>query len=243
MLFYALVLEGLLAAAILFWPDFRDNQSAILSLTKKIPIAQRFAVGMMDSGIQGYVCGQHYFKTCSSLGAAAAILFAMSAVAGEVHRGTFELWLARPVTRRRLLIERWLLGAVTVALPVYATSASIPWLLAKVGETMDQSDLFLCSTLQAAFLLAIYGLTFLWSTVGRQPSTIAFGMMIVCISQLALFFVKDATNWSLYRVVDYRQFPKICAQDALPVGSMLWLVGIIAGTLVASLILFERRTP
>ena len=243
LVFYALVLEGLLAAAILFWPDFRDNQPAILSLTKKIPAIQRFSAGMMDSGIQGYVCGQHYFKACCTLGVAAAILFAMGAVAGEVHRGTLELWLARPVTRKRLLTERWLLGALTVVLPIFATSASIPWLLSRVGETMEQSDLLLCSTLQGSFLLAIYSVTFLWSVLGRQPVTIAFGMMIACIGQFALFFVKDATHWSFYRLVDFRTFPKICAQDALPVDSMTWLVGIIAVTFVASLFLFERRTP
>lgn len=243
MLLYGLVLEGLLAAAILFWPDFRDNQPAILSLTKRVPAIQRFSAGIMDSGIQGYVCGQHYFKVCSTLGAAAAILFAMGAVAGEAHRGTLEIWLARPVTRRRLLTERWLIGAATVALPVYATSASIPWLLAQVDETMLQSDLFLCSTLQCLFLLALYSVTFLWSVVGRQPVVIAFGMLIVTISQFALFFVKDATHWSLFRVVDFREFPKICAKDALPLESTSALVAVIVVTFGLSLFLFERRSP
>lgn len=242
-LLYALVLEGLLAAAILFWPDFRDNQPAILKLTQKVPAMQRFSAGIMESGIQGYVCGQHYFKVCSTLGAAAAILFAMGAVAGEAHRGTLEIWLARPVTRRRLLLERWTLGALVTIVPVYATSATVPWLLERVGETMQQSDLLLCSTLQSLFLLAIFGLTFLWSVVGRQPTTIAFGMLLVCIGQFALFFVKDATHWSLFRVVDFRVFPTICARDALPLGSTLVLTGIIVVTLAASLMLFERRTP
>jgi ABC-type transport system involved in multi-copper enzyme maturation permease subunit len=58
-----------------------------------------------------YVTGQHFFKGCNTLGTAAAVLLAVGAVAGEAHRGTLEIWLARPLSRRRILSERWVQGA------------------------------------------------------------------------------------------------------------------------------------
>ena len=92
-------------------------------------------VGLLEvTGVEGYVIAQHFFKGCMVLGIPAAVLFSMGAVAGEVHRGSLEIWLARPLSRNRILVERWVQGALAVVIPVFATSLTIPWLLSFVDE-------------------------------------------------------------------------------------------------------------
>jgi ABC-type transport system involved in multi-copper enzyme maturation permease subunit len=239
---YALVLEAMLAAAILYWPQFRDNLPAILKL-----VPSRVMGGMVDAIVKGgatsYVNLQHFFKGCHALGGAAAVLFAMGAVAGEAHRGTLEMWLARPLSRKRILCERYALGALAVALPVFATSATIPWLLSLVHEKARLSPYLLGSTHESVFLLAIYSATFLLSAVGSRPTAIAFAMLLSLVLEFALYLVMEATHGSIFRLADLEDFTRIFER-----GSLDWrvcgpLVLFSAACLAASLAAFERRVP
>lgn len=239
---YTLVLQALLVAAVLFWPNFRDNLS-VLQLMAPIPVMRELGDVLAAGGVEAYVCAQQYFKTCSTLGTLAAVLFAMGAVAGEAQRGTLEIWLARPVSRRRLLLERWTAGALATTLPVYLTSATIPWLLGYVDESMTQKSLFLCSTHQALGLLVVYSATFLLSCLGRRPIAIAFGMLLFTTFQFALYMVKTVTHYSLYRKLDIQTFLEISIKQRLPLGLDAAMVGLIVVLLVASIRVFDRRTP
>jgi ABC-type transport system involved in multi-copper enzyme maturation permease subunit len=239
---YALVLEAMLAAAVLFWPEFRANIPAILRMVPGRVMGQ-----MVDSIVKGgadtYVVLQHFFKGCHALGGAAAVLFAMGAVAGEAHRGTMEIWLARPLSRKRMLLERYTVGAFAVALPVFATSATIPWLLSRIHESARIAPWLLGSAHETLFLLAIYSTTFLLSTIGSRPTAIAFGMLLFLVAEFALYLVMQATHWSLYRLADVQDFMRILQTETLDARVCLPLVLVSGVCLAASLFAFERRVP
>src|SRR6186997_3301508 len=107
------ILELMLVAAIRFFPNFEEHFET-LRILAGISSLQGIMNQIEESGVVGYVVAQQFFKGCNTLGTAAAVLFAVGAVAGEVHRGTFELWLARPFTRSRLLAERFATGALAL---------------------------------------------------------------------------------------------------------------------------------
>ncbi|MEM8711812.1 MAG: ABC transporter permease subunit [Planctomycetota bacterium] len=240
---FFLVLEMMLAAAIYWWPNFMENIGSIKALAAPVPMLKQL-VGQVDKGgVAGYVVGQHYFKGCATLGTAAAVLFASGAVAGEAHRGTMESWLARPVSRLRLLTERWIFGLLAVIVPVFATSATIPQLLKLVDQTMEWNDLILCSVHMSAFLAAVYSITFLWSALGSEPLRISFIMLFGAILTFAIYLVENITNYSLYRLVDIEVFMEIVMKDRLDwvyVAPMLSLAVVLYGGSVAA---FRRRIP
>ncbi|HJP03373.1 MAG TPA: ABC transporter permease subunit [Planctomycetota bacterium] len=239
---FFVVLESMLAAACLFWPSFRDN---VDSLRAMAPLAslRELVDELAQGGVDAYVCGQHFFKGCNTLGIAAAVLFAMGAVAGEYQRGTFEVWLARPVSRRRLLGERYATGALALTLPIFATSATIPWLLARVDETMDLSELMLCSVHESIFLLAIYSATFLLSSVSRRPMWIAMAMLSFTTLEFSLYLVKTVTHYSLFRLTDIDDFMGITTGEGLDWAVCGPLLAFSAAALTASQIAFARRVP
>jgi ABC-2 type transport system permease protein len=236
------VLEAMLVAAILFWPDFREN---IPSILKMVPgrIMGGFVDAIVRGGAPAYAVLQHFFKGCHMLGGAAAILFASGAVAGEAHRGTLELWLSRPVTRKRLLLERYALGALAVAVPIVATSATIPGLFGLVGERVLLAPFLLCAAHESIFLLAIYSATFLLSAVGRRPATIAFGMILFLVLEFALYLVMEATHVSIFRLADLEDFNAILATGSLAWKVLLPLLLASGLFLGLSLHAFERRVP
>lgn len=242
MLGFAFVLELILVPAILYWPDFEENIGAVKKL---VPFLKgKNFVGMLEVlGIEGYVIAQHFFKGCMVLGIPAAVLFAMGAVAGEAQRGTLEIWLARPISRNRLLLERWLSGAAAVVVPVFATSLTLPWLLAQVEESVPFKPILLSSVHASSLLLAAYSATFLASTLGRRPVLIAFSMLSFMVAQAALYIVEGVTHWSLYRLVDIPEYVKIFEDQRLDWTRVGPLLGTAALLLSLSLIAFRRRVP
>ena len=239
---YLLALELMLMAAILYWPSFRDNVPALRVLSKPIPMLGDMITEIEDAGAIAYVLGQHFFKGCNVLGCAAATLFAAGAVAGEAHRGTLEIYLMRPISRRRLLLERWLTGALQTVLPIFLTTLTIPLLLARVDEAAEYGPLMWCAAHQSLLLLAIYGVTFLASTMGRMPLKIVFAVLLVAIFEFAIYMVKTVTDYSLFRLADIQTF-RVVYEASGPHAYWWWFGGVVATTLLASLAVFERRVP
>lgn len=242
MLGFAFVLEVILVPAILWWPDFEAN---IASIKKLVPFLKgKNFVGMLEvTGVEGYVIAQHFFKGCMVLGIPAAVLFSMGAVAGEAQRGTLEIWLARPVSRTRLLLERWLAGALAIVAPVFASSMTLPWLLSMVEETMAWKPILLSSAHASALLLAAYSATFFVSTLGRRPVLIAFSMLSFMVAQGALYIVEGVTHYSLYRLVDIPEYVKIFDELQLDWSRVGPLLAATVVFLVAALAAFRRRVP
>jgi len=241
-LFLFVVLEVLLVLAVVWWPNFEESLGSLKKLAKIPMLAKQ--IDLIDMyGVGAYVVGQHYFKACNTLGAAAAVLFAMNAVAGEAQRGTLEIWLARPVTRARLFSERWLLGQAALWLPVLLSSLTVPPLLRLVDAHMRYAPLVMCTLQQGLFLGAIFSLTFLFSALSSQPLKIALFMLFGSIFQFAIYMVKTISHYSLFRLVDIEAYlnvlnsgwpaARICV-PLLAANALFYALGLAA---------FRRRLP
>jgi ABC-2 type transport system permease protein len=242
-LLYALVLEAMLVPAILFWPEFSANLESIRSMARNVPIlGDEMLSKIEDSGFPAYVLAQQFFKGANALGTAAAILFAAPAVAGEAHRGTLELLLARPFSRTRILLERWVAGALAVVLPVFLSTLTIPLLAERVGEFEPYGPYLACAAHQALFLLALYAVTFLASCLGSNPNRIALVALFLAVAQFALYMVKTVTHASLFRLCDMDVLMAL-AEGRWNPPIVLALGAAVGFALGASLLAFRRRCP
>ena len=239
---FLFVLEAMLVPAILFWPNFRDNIDALKGMAP-LPMLKDMIDSLGEGGIAAYVLGQQFFKGCNSLGVAAAILFSMGAVAAEAQRGTLEIWLSRPLSRKRMLTEKWIGGALAISVPVFLSSATVPWLISFVDESMQLGRLMLCALHQSMFLVMLYSVTFLLSSMGRKPTVIAFVMLFFTTLEFALYLVKTATHYSLFRMVDVPTFMEIYGKGALDLGKTAIITSVTLASYVGSLWVFERRVP
>jgi ABC-type transport system involved in multi-copper enzyme maturation permease subunit len=171
------------------------------------------------------------------------VLFAMGAVAGEAQRGTLELWLARPLSRRRILTERFVAGALALVVPVFASTATVPLVVPYVHEEIELAPLLLCAAHQSLFLLAVYAATFVYSCVSARPMQIAFVMLLVAIFEFALYMVEELTHFSLFRLSDLEVFLRIHATHALDPRLALPLAAFVVVAFVAAQLAFARRVP
>ena len=239
---FSVLLEAMLVGAILYWPTFREHFGRLRGLVP-LPVVQSLFQAVETGGLAAYVAGQHFFKGCNTLGTAAAVLFAAGAVAGEAHRGTLEIWLARPLSRRRILLERWALGALAVVLPIFLTTLSIPWLLSYVDDHLPLRPLLLGAVHQSLFLLAFYSLSFLLSTLGRSALPIATTVLFLSTFEFAIYLVERVTHYSIFRLADIERFMRIFHSGGLETGLVAGLALASLLALAASLFAFERRVP
>jgi hypothetical protein len=238
-----LVMALMIGAAIYWWPSFAINVGKLKVFAAPMPMLGDMLNQIEQGGVGAYVVGQHFFKAGNTVGVGGAILVAAGAIAGEAHRGTMELWLARPVSRARLLSERFFGGLLVTCLPVFASSALIPWMLGWVDESMSFADLMRCSVHCSALLGAIFALTFVWSAAASEPMRIIFVMLMFCVFQFAMYMVKTATNYSLFRLADIEVYMEAVLKNQLDwrfVGPML---AVIALSYVGALRVFARRVP
>jgi ABC-2 type transport system permease protein len=239
---YFVLLEALLAAAILFWPKFESNLETLRGMAPLQVL--RDMTDMIDrAGVSAYVNGQHFFKGCNLLGCVVATLFTVGAVAGEAQRGTLEIWLARPLSRRRILSERFVAGALALVVPVFLTTLTIPWLLGYVGEELELGRLLLCAAHQALFLLAVYAASFLFSCLSARPMTVLFTVLGIVGTEFSLYMIQVVTHASLFRLSDMEVYGRIYASGRLEARLVLPLLAWSAGCYALSLLAFARRTP
>ena len=240
---FFLILQLHLVAVIWYWPDFEDNLAQIRGLLP-FESMQKTIDDIAARGVGAYVHFQHFVKFSNILGTVAAVLFACSAVAGEAHRGTLEIWLARPISRRRLLLERYGVGALALALPVFASTLTIPYLLVSiVDEEMAYGPLMLSAFHQTALLLTIYGIAFLLSTRSSQPLRIALVLLFLALFQGVLYLVQGIGEWSYYRLADLQDHWDIAAKNALNWTLVGGLLGFSAVLLLLSERSFSKRLP
>lgn len=240
---YLVVLTAMLAGAIYWWPSFAVNLGQLKVFASPLPMLGEMLTEIEKGGAAAYVVGQHFFKAGNTVGVGAAILFASGAIAGEAHRGTLELWLSRPVSRARLLTERFVAGLLATVAPIFAASSLVPWMLRWSGETMDLGDLWRCSFHCAALLAGIYSVAFLWSAASSDPLRIIFVLLMFFVFQFAMYLVKTATNISLFRVADIEIYMAIVTKDRLDWRYVAPMLAVVALGYVGALRLFARRVP
>ena len=237
------ILELMLVAAILYWPNFEENVDKLRALAAPIPSLATVIDDIEDAGVLGYIAGQHFFKGCNTLGTAAAVLFAVGAVAGEAHRGTLEMLLARPYSRLRILSERYVAGLAALVVPIFLSTATIPMLAERIGEVELLRPYLLGAVHESIFLAAIYSLTFFLSTVGSHPTRIAILVLFVTTLEFAIYMIKVVTHASLYRLADIEVFVRIADRGALDARVWVPLVGVSGLLFGASVVAFRRRLP
>ena len=240
---FLVILELHLALFIWYWPQFEEQASQIRNLLPFESLQKTFD-DIASRGVGSYIHFQHFVKFSNILGTVAAAFFSCSAVAGEAHRGTLEIWLARPYSRTRLLLERWLTGALALALPIVLSTATIPWLLERlVDEELALGPLLLSSVHQSIFLLAIYAISFLWSTLSTHPIRIAMTLLFVALFEGVLYLVQGINDWSIYRLADLQDHWRIASEHALDWRVVGPLLAFVAALLLASDRAFRRRVP
>lgn len=153
-----LVLSGLLAAlagmTVAIFPSFAEAGVDFEAYLESLPPAMREAFGIADlTSIEGFLATEFYqFAFVILLGMYAAYAGGRL-VAAEVETGRADLVLAGPVSRRRVVVERYLSLLPTFILVNVAVGLVVLGAVEAIGETLSSERLLVVHLLSLPYLL------------------------------------------------------------------------------------------
>ena len=214
-------------------------------LAKMGPMAKIFGSSVGDAST---LIGFLHFELFSMMLPAAMIAFAAGMAsgftAGEESRGTIDVLLSYPVSRRRVILEKSL--AIVIACIVAAVVTGV---FAVVGAAMSASELPVSPLAAALALVVLLGLAFAaialaisaWTGNRAVAIGVAVALMIAMYLIDALANIVDGLNMirplSLFRY--YTAHDPL--RYGLDPGDTAVLIAVTAVFLVIALVAFERR--
>lgn len=191
----AFVLSGLVALlgvfTVAFFPSVEESSAELEVYIESLPPAMRNAFGIESfSTIEGFLATEFYqFGWVILLG----IYFAYRAgslVAGDVEDHSIDLWLATPLSRGRLVVERYLAVVPTILLVNLVSYLVVVVAISAISESVPVVDLAMVHLLSVPYLLTTAGIGLVLSVVTAKESVAnraALGLVF------ALFLVESLT--------------------------------------------------
>lgn len=226
------------------FPTIRANPQ-LARLHETYPKALRSLFDLSDlTTAVGYVRAEVFSLTVPMLVVIFAVLWGSDLVAGEEDRGTIDLLLANPVTRRRVLLEKWAALAAGVGLASLGIGAGLGVGLAAFGMRIGAGDVA-----AAVVATGLLGLLFgsvalaLGAATGRRGLARGITALLAVAAYLAstlanlvswLGPVRAASPWYHTLGVD----PLVSGFEAW---HLLLVVAITVAVVVAALAAFDRR--
>lgn len=244
---WALGLVGTVALLVAVFPTIRDNPD-MNRLVEQYPVALKAFLafgGAVDftSGA-GFLGSELFSFMIPLLFIVAALASGAGAIADEEERGTLDLLLSNPVTRRRVALEK--LGAMAIEL---AGLGLVLWASLWLSELLVDLDVsaahLAAATLNASLLAFSFGTIAFMLGAGTGHRTLAIG--ITTAGSVAAYLVNGLAG-----LVPALQVPQKLSpfyhygagdplRSGLVLGHALVLVAIAVTAATVGVVAFERR--
>jgi ABC-2 type transport system permease protein len=184
-------------------------------------------------------------KNLAQLGALTAIAIAMGSVAGELDRGTAAFVLSQPVTRRAFLAAKLVALAIVLAIATIL-SVAVAWVYTSIlFEPLPVAGWAALAVLGWLALAVLAGVTFL-ASAATGSATGAAGLGFVALISFSMAAAVPAADRVLPTgLTQPAALLALGRPDAVDIGVLATAIlgsGIIlAGSLVASQVVFRRR--
>lgn len=219
-------------------------------LFKNLPLVQafmgRFARELISVSLVDAFFTLEFFSWFAVMLSLYPLMDAGSAIAGELEHRTLDVLLAQPISRSRVLLEKFLAISIHLAVLCLA-SFLILWaaLAVWVSESPSIREYALIFLNLYGLLLVITAFGFFCSVLLPTTQTVVavgFGCILLSFIFHKGLIAFDKTQWLARLTLFYYADPtKILVRGTLDWTDSLVLFVIGGALLVASLILFERK--
>ncbi|OIV37768.1 hypothetical protein BIV57_09360 [Mangrovactinospora gilvigrisea] len=237
---------GVVVVSVLYTSSYKLIGKAKGNVMAGAPQSLQKALGMQDYGSPaGYLGSTVFGIMLAMLFSAYALVTATRAVAGEEESGLLDLLLAQPVSRRKLVLQRFAaMVAVLAGFGVLVVAALLA-LRGPVGLGAVAASGIAAATLQLVLLgVCTGGVTLLVSAgTGKRGLSLGIGVVVVVFGYLANSFlplikgIGGIKHFSPFYWFDGNT-PLV---HGISASGCLLLAGVTVVAVVLGTVLFERR--
>lgn len=247
-LVYAIGVAAYAVMILAIWPSLRENISALNDLWQSYPEGIRKAFGgenMSFATFDGFLSVEYFNQMWVIVMTAFSISIATGAIASEIEKGTMELLLAQPVSRRSLLLTRHLFFELGLLFLIGATLIPIAIGSPLVNGDMNHLGLLAFVVPSFLFFTAIGSSTFFFSVLFNSRGTAIFvslGIIIISYALDILAKINDTIGNAHFLSIFYYWDPYRYLHDIdFAWGDLAVLVAITLISTAAAVYRFERR--
>jgi ABC-2 type transport system permease protein len=248
LLVYALGVAAYAVLILAIWPSLRSNVDTLNQLWESYPESLRKAFGGENFNFgtfDGFLAVEYFNQMWVIVMIAFSVSIATGAISAEIEKGTMELLLAQPISRRAVLVTRHFFFELGTLFLIAATFLPIAVGAPMIGADLNYTGLLTLIIPAFLFFTAIGSLTFLFSALFNSRGAAIFMSMGIIIFSYALDIlakindtVSNAHFISLFYYWDpYRYLHSI----DIAWGDLAVLVGITLASTTAAVFWFERR--
>ncbi|WP_331234281.1 ABC transporter permease [Natronorarus salvus] len=243
----AILAVGLsLYSAFIVWYFTVWEGAEIEDLFQEMPPAMIEAFGIAELGtIEGFLGGQIYtFLWLLGLGTYFAYTGA-GLVATDIERGRMDLLAVFPISRAKLLTEKFIALLVPLLVLNVVVGIVIYVLVIAIGESIDPARLFMVHALSIPYFLVCAAIGMILSVVVDRASIAergAIGLIFLLWLGESVVSGTGDYDWLAYLSPThyYEPTPILIDGSYDPIHSLV-LVGVFVVLFVAGIILFKRR--
>lgn len=232
------------ATLLALFPSIRGNAS-IAKLIEAYPETFRTLFNVVDFTTgPGYLRSEVFSFTGPLLMAILAILWGSDAVAGEEERGTIDLLMANPISRRRVVVEKW----AAVCTGVAGVTATLGVVLG-VGDAalglQVPTDRLVAALLATGLLAVVLGTTALAVAAATGRRAVARGVTaVLAVASYLVSSLGGAVGW-LQPLRPVSPWYHALGVDPIGNGFAAWHLAVLAllasGLAALAAAAFERR--
>jgi ABC-2 type transport system permease protein len=243
---WALGIAGYVVLQTSFYPSVQSSelQRAIARYPKELKAFFGGAQAFDFSTGRGYLDVELFSLVVPALLTIAAIAFGAAAIAGEQERGTLDLLLSNPLTRTRVLAEKAIAGAATVA----ALTAVVFVMLVVMNPLVDlQVGIanLAVACIGAGLVASGFGALAMLAGAATGSRAIAIGVpAALFVATYLIVGLAGLVSWlEPFRMVSplYHATGTHPLTNGLPVANFALLIAWCGLTVAATMAVFERR--
>lgn len=226
------------------YPTVRDNPQ-LATLHETYPKALRSLFGITDltTGV-GFMRAELFSLVAPLMLVVLAVLWGGDLIAGEEDRGTIDILLANPVSRSRILLEKWAALMVGVAVTGAGLAAGLAVTVPSVGLNIGAGGVA-AAVVSVVLLAALFGTVALAVGAATGRRGLARGTAVVlAIAAYLISSLADLVGW-LKAVRPASPWYHTLGIDPLANGfsaaHLLVPLGLTAVVLVIGIYVFSRR--
>jgi len=242
---WSLILVFTIGFTVAFYPSFTEG-GTFEQLSKTVPSQLQGFIGDEQSfgTIQGYIAEQLYNFRVPIMVMIMALILAQGLTVSEEERGTLRTLASLPLSRTRILWERWIAGVIIFAI-VTLLGVLTAWLSSLgVNESLSFDFLWQTTALSWLFGIAAFSLMYAVGTAtGSRAVTMTAGLIIIMGGFILTTFgasVDWLKDWQILSLMHYANTDSILkgSLDRLNVWILLLLSAL---SMLIATILFRRR--
>ncbi|MBW1873518.1 MAG: ABC transporter permease subunit [Deltaproteobacteria bacterium] len=225
---------------IVFWPTF---EKLLPSIMEVVPKKLQWLVGAMQrEGFVYFTMTQQLMKNVGMFGSALAIILGASAVAKEIEAGTMELLLAQPISRMRVLAEKYLFNLGVLAIPLLFSTVLVYPAALFIGENISLTALLVAGLYCFSLVAVIYSFAFFLGVLVDTQMQVIVVSLAVCLIMMILAVFKSTSFLSLFSYMDLVILRAIFISAQVPLLEIFAFALVCAAFFAGAVWRFRKKT-